>query len=92
MVCKKLLVVSGDDEQAVKDKSAIEEWSSEISAIAYGVEARLNLLTGFSKVVTQQSIDIAQQLDIPEKEVQRWAAARSMPDSERNRIIQSPHQ
>jgi len=72
-----------------KESPAVEDPASAISAIAHGVEAKLNSLSGFSEMVTQQSIDIARQLEIPEKEVQRWATARSMFNSERRRIVQS---
>ena len=82
------MVMSVDKERVAKDKTAIEEWSCEISAIALGIEAKHNLLTGFSKTVTQQTIDIARQLDIPEEEVERWVTQRSRLDSERNRIIE----
>ena len=82
------MVMSVDKEKVTEDKTAIGEWSCEISAIARGIEAKHNLITGFSKIVTQQTIDIARQLDIPEKEVRRWVTKRSMFDSEGNRIIQ----
>ena len=72
-----------------KESPAIEGLSGEISAIAHGVEAKLNSLSGFLETVTQQSIEIARQLRIPEKEIQRWAAARSMLDSQGSRIVQS---
>lgn len=72
-----------------KESPVIEGLSGEISAIAHGVETKLNSLSGFSETVTQQSIEIARQLRIPEKEIQRWAVTRTMLDSERGRIVQS---
>lgn len=89
MTHKKLMVLSVDGEQAARDKPVIKRWSSEINAIACGIEVKLNLVTGFSNIVTQRSIDIARQLDIPEKEIQRWTAARSMFDFEISRGVQS---
>jgi len=70
-----------------KDKQALSESFNEMNAIARGVEARFDLLTGRSKVVTQGTIDIGRRLSIPEKEIQRWAALRSIHDSERNGVI-----
>lgn len=72
-----------------KESPVIEGLSGEISAIAHGVETKLNSLFDFSETVTQQSIEIAWQLRIPEKEIQRWVAARSMLDSQGSRIVQS---
>lgn len=72
-----------------KESPVIEGLSGEISAIAHGVETKLNSLSGFSETVTQQSIEIARQLRIPEKEIQRWVAARSMLDSQGSRVVQS---
>ena len=72
-----------------KESPVIEGLSGEISAIAHGVEAKLNSLSGFLETVTQQSIEIVRQLRIPEKEIQRWVAARSMLDSQGSRIVQS---
>ena len=62
---------------------------SQMNAIAYGVGAKYDLLTGHSKIVTQTTIDIAQRLGIPEKGIQRWAAARTRLDSERASRIKS---
>ena len=84
------MVASVDKEQAVKDKPASEEWSSEINAIARGVEVQLSLLTGFSNTVTQQTINIAQRLGIPEKEIQRWVAERRMHNYPGSTAIKSP--
>ena len=60
-----------------------------MDAIARGVEATLDLLSSHSKMVMQRTIDIAQQLDIPDEEIQRWSVAKAMLDFERNRVIKS---
>jgi YesN/AraC family two-component response regulator len=65
------------------------EWYRRMNAIACGVEARFELLFGYSKIVTQETIDIARQLGIPDKEVQGWGSARQMRNSERDRAIRS---
>ena len=74
---------------ALETKQVTSKSSTEMDAIARGVEAREELLTGYSKTVTERTIDIARQLGMAEEEIQRWVAARAMLDSERNRIIES---
>ena len=70
-----------------KSRQAPSEYLNEMNAIARGVEARLDLLIGCSKIVIQRTIDIGRRLSIPEKEIQRWAAMRPIYDSERNEVI-----
>lgn len=72
-----------------EDKPAAEEPHSQMNSIAYGVEAKYDCLLGYSKIVTQRTIEIAQQLGIPEKEIQRWAVAKSRHDAERNTATKS---
>lgn len=60
-----------------------------MNAIACGVEVRYDLLIGYSEIVTQETIDIARHLGIPEKEIQSWAAARPKHNSERNKTIKT---
>jgi len=74
---------------ALETKPATDKSSTEMDAIACGVEAKLDPLSSHSKMVTQRTIDIARHLDIPEEEIQRWAAAKARLDSERNRVITS---
>ena len=74
---------------ALQTKPAISKSSTEMNAIARGVEARLDSLLGYSKIVTQETIDIARQLGIAEEEIQEWAAVKARLDSERNRVIKS---
>jgi len=74
---------------ALDTKQATSKSSTEIDAIAFGVEARLDLLLGYSKIAAQETIDIARQLDIAEEKIQRWAAAKAMLGSERNKVIKS---
>ena len=51
---------------------------TELDAIARGVETKLDPFSAYSKVVTQRTIDIARQLGIDEKKIQRWAAAKTL--------------
>ena len=67
----------------------MEESFGEMSAIARGVEAKYDLLTSYSYIVTQRTIEVAWQLGIPEKEIQRWADARVRLEFERSRVITS---
>ena len=60
-----------------------------MNAIAYGVEAELDLHDNHSNIVTQRTIGIARELGIPEVEIQTWSAARQGLDCERHRIIKS---
>lgn len=83
--CKTPLYLEGEAE----DKQAMEESFSEMNAIACGVEVKYELLTGYSSIVSQRTIEIARQLDIPEKEIQRWTDMRVKLESERNRAITS---
>lgn len=90
---KKRLAEEGDHQTLLllgseaQDKAAGEESYREMDAIARGVESRHDLISGHSRIVAQETIDIARHLGIPEKVIQRWADARSRLDSERNRII-----
>ena len=59
----------------------------EMNAIARGVEAKLDLLTGRSEIVTQGTIDIGRELGIPDEEIQKWASLRLTHDYERNGVI-----
>ena len=74
---------------ALDTRQATKKSSTEMDAIAFGVEARLGLLLGYSKIVAQETIDVARQLDIAEEEIQEWAAAKAMLGSERNKVIKS---
>jgi len=74
---------------ALDTRQATKKSSTEMDAIARGVEARLGLLLGYSKIVAQETIDVARQLDIAEEKIQEWAAAKAMLGSERNKVIKS---
>jgi DNA-binding response OmpR family regulator len=51
--------------------------TSPMDAIAYGVEAKLDLRDGHLKTVTQRTIDVARWFGIDEAEIERWATART---------------
>jgi DNA-binding NtrC family response regulator len=74
---------------ALATKPATSKSSTEIDAIAFGVETRLDLLLGYSKIAAQETIDIARQLGITDEEIQEWAEVKVMLGSERNKVIKS---
>ena len=61
----------------VKDKPTASQWFNEMNAIARGVARRLESLTGFSAMVTLETVAIARQLRIPEGQIKRWAISQS---------------
>jgi len=74
---------------ALETKPATDKPSTEMDAIASGVEAKLDPFSSYSKVVTERTIEIARQLDIAEEEIQWWAAARAKLVSDRDSTIKS---
>ncbi len=74
---------------ALEAKLTTEKSSTEMDAIAHGVEARLSPFSEYSKMVTERTIDIARKLAVPEKEIRRWAAEKAGLDSKRDRVIES---
>jgi len=72
-----------------EDEQPVEPSFSQIEAITHGVEAKLDLLDGHSKRVTQRTIDVARQLGIAEEGIQEWAAAKAKLISEGGGAIKS---
>ena len=72
---------------ALENRQTGNKPCSEIDAIASGVEAMLDPFAAYSKTVTQRTIEAAQQLGIPDKEVQQWASTRAKLDSKRSKGI-----
>ena len=65
---------------------------NKMDAIAYGVQARLEESTGYSKRVTDATINVARALGVADAEIERWAAfrlTRLAHDTERLREIKS---
>jgi hypothetical protein len=63
-----------------------------LEAIAYGVQVRFEESTGYSKRVTDATINVARALGVPEPEIERWAShrlTRLARDTERLRQIKS---
>jgi len=63
-----------------------------MEAIAYGVQARFEETTGYSKKVTNETINIARSLGVADSEIERWAThrlTRIARDTERLREIKT---
>ena len=73
----------------LRDKQTPKDSFKRINAIALGVEVKLDLLDGHSKLAIQRTIAIAQRLGMPDEEIRGWVAARAEEDSKRDRVIRS---
>jgi hypothetical protein len=65
---------------------------NKMEAIACGVQARFEENTGYSRRVTDATINVARALGVPDPEIERWAAyrlTRLARDTERLREIKS---
>jgi DNA-binding response OmpR family regulator len=49
---------------------------SRIEAIAQGVDAQVEHFDFHDRIVTERTIEVARQLNIPENDINRWASAR----------------
>jgi hypothetical protein len=63
--------------------------TSLLDCIAEGVEAKYDLLTGYTQVVIESTAVIARSLGIPEDDIQRWVQARQQ--RSRSRISRIYH-
>ena len=61
----------------------------DMDAIACGVEAWFEENTGYSRRVTEMTVDIARALGVPGVEIKRWVACRLIRDTEKGRVIKS---
>jgi hypothetical protein len=50
--------------------------SDRMEAIACGVQARFEESTGYSKKVTDETVNVARSLGVSDSEIQRWASQR----------------
>ena len=65
---------------------------SRMDAIACGVQARFEESTGYSKKVTDETINIARALGVADREIERWAThrlSRIAQDTQRLREIKT---
>ncbi len=71
MVNQNLGVLTVDNEEVAEEESF-----SSMSALALGIEAKYDLLTGYSITVIEMTIEMARKLSIPEREIQLWKITR----------------
>ncbi|MFA5309265.1 MAG: hypothetical protein WC370_07270 [Dehalococcoidales bacterium] len=79
-------------ETAGQTRKAAQRLSSRMEAIARGVQARYEESTGYTKTVTDETINIARLLGVPAAEIERWANNRQhhlAHDSDKLREIKS---
>ncbi len=68
-----------------------EDWATHLDAIARGVELRLGSLTteATTRTIVEETVDVAQNLDISEGQIEKWAAARLKQNTERMKVMDS---
>src|SRR4030067_893753 len=59
-----------------------------MDAIAHGVEARVERFDFHSRIVTEETVEVARQLGLPEQHIREWASARLKSGVERDKRIQ----
>jgi len=57
-------------------KKSRHTFSVNMEAIARGVQARFEENSGFSRKVTEATVNIARDLGIPEAEIEKWMTSR----------------
>ena len=60
-----------------------------MDAIACGVEAWVEENTGYSRRVTETTVDIARALSVPDGEIKQWESARSSCNTKKGRVVKS---
>jgi CheY-like chemotaxis protein len=76
-------------QSVVRGDNANSDSISEISAIAIGVEARIDLFDFHSQIVTERTVSVARQLGLPERDIREWMQLRKDRFSKRNNYIKS---
>lgn len=66
-------------------QQASQKPSTEIDAIAHGVETNLDPFSAFAKVVTERTVGIARRMGIAEDEIKRWTSAKIGADSKKDK-------
>ena len=65
-----------DDKVGEEAKKPRRIFLDKMDAIAYGVQAQFEEKTGYSRRVTETTMNVARVLGIPEAEIERWASSR----------------
>ncbi len=92
---RNLAPTKGDFQASIEDKAddvskrTQHSFLDDMDAIACGVEVWFEENTGYSRRVTQMTVDIARALGVPGVEIKRWVACRLIRDTEKGRVIKS---
>lgn len=67
------------------------DWTTHLDAIARGVELRLESVTceAITRTIVEGTVGVAQSLDIPEDQIEKWADARLKQNAERIKAMDS---
>jgi len=68
--------LSVGDKVEKQTKKPRHTFLDKMEAIAYGVQSRFEESSGFSRRVTEATVDIARELGIPDDEIKTWADSR----------------
>lgn len=89
------LLAVGKESALAKDSPEASDnevdWTAHFDAIARGVELRLGSLTAeaMTRTIVEETVDVARNLDIPEDQIEKWAAARLKQNAERINAMDS---
>lgn len=75
-------------ERRTESESSVVESIGCMDAIARGVDTRLDQLFGYSALVNKETVRVARQLGVAQKQIQRWLAIRSEHVATRNARIE----
>ncbi len=67
---------SNANESLSPTRSPNPSYNSRMEAIACGVQARLEERTGYSRKITDETVDIARTLGVADREIVRWVNQR----------------
>jgi hypothetical protein len=77
------------DKIGQRTKKTRRTFLDDMDSIAYGVEAWFEENSGYTRRVTEATVDIAQKLGVPENEIRRWVAYRLNCSTEKSRVVKS---
>ena len=81
-------VSSGHSLAAGRNRQNANPFHERMDAIAHGVEARVERFDFHSRIVTEETVEVARQLGLPEQHIREWASARLKSRVERDKRIQ----
>ncbi len=84
---EKAAIQEGCSSQENQSSQKTASYSEQMDAIAYGVEARLDLIDQHSEIVIQRTADVARRFAIPEIEIRRWTEAKTQAIARRDEML-----